>query len=683
MPRNVPSFLSISPENSMPPLPIRHRRWSSHIALGLCLALAGCGSDGEEAPASPADAGPSGAGRGDSGTGQGNGPEAACQLTPCAELAAAGIPLEDQDGDGIPDCEEGADDPDGDGLPACLDTDSDGDGISDADEGTDDPDGDGVPNFLDLDSDGDGIPDLYEGLGDPDGDGIPNFLDLDSDDDGHSDAEEYGRLPDSALPPLDIDNDGTPDFLDLDSDGDGVPDREENGCPASPDRTRIDSDGDTVTDLLEILFGSDPCDPSSDLTGLVDFYFVLPWNARDVERDSLIFNTRVQAGDVVFNVDTTGSMGGQIRGLQQSLSSRIIPGLAERLDSPAYAISKFEDFPCGDYGGTSDVPFALLQRVTTSVSRAQAAVDALSLGNGGDQPESGYESLYQIATGEGTSDCRTSLVPPFDPLRNYVAGEAEWVLPGVGFRPGAMPIVVHVTDAPSHSRDVNGYPWGHSREETWDALRAVGARVIGLATTAPPRSDLNVLATQTDAVVPACAWDGQRPAGCAAGQCCTGSNGAGVAPVAGACPLVFDVAATGSGLGDAVVAGIDALLRYAPTQVTTRVRPDPAELTRSGVDTTCFIQSVQADTGFARPGSCTGQPVRVDTTGDGLLDGFDEVVPGARLLFQVTAYNACVPPARGPQTFFTLIDVVAGGDVVLDTQLVTIVVPPDPKGEQQ
>lgn len=78
--------------------------------------------------------------------------------------------------------------------------DTDGDGLYDVEEGTSDPDGDGLANNEDPDSDNDGIPDATEGLTDTDGDGTPDYLDLDSDGDGVDDRTEasYGSNPYSA-----------------------------------------------------------------------------------------------------------------------------------------------------------------------------------------------------------------------------------------------------------------------------------------------------------------------------------------------------------------------------------------------------------------------------------------------------------------------------------------------------
>ena len=98
-------------------------------------------------------------------------------------------------------------------------------------------------------------------------------------------------------------------------------------------------------------------------------------------------------------------------------------------------------------------------------------------GNGGDTPESGYEALYQIASGEG-------LDPWIEPYEGDGAG-------GVGFREGALHVVVHVTDAPSH--DTRSYApavaGAHGPSDALAALRAIDARVLGIASSR--RAEIN------------------------------------------------------------------------------------------------------------------------------------------------------------------------------------------------
>ena len=183
----------------------------------------------------------------------------------------------DDDGDGIPDAEEGggADrsvDDDGDGVPDYADpdavscTDSDSDGICDSLPPDVDADGDGLPNHLDRDSDGDGLPDATEG-NDADGDGIADSSAVDNDDDG--DGLDDAFDPDCAGMPgtcaadglaasvPDHDGDGAPDYLDADSDNDGLLDRVEgfdgnaDGLPEVVP-SGLDADGDGLDDAFDI-----------------------------------------------------------------------------------------------------------------------------------------------------------------------------------------------------------------------------------------------------------------------------------------------------------------------------------------------------------------------------------------------------------------------------------------------
>jgi hypothetical protein len=665
-------------------LPERHPRRTpvlglAWFAFALALPLAGCGESAtEEIPCTTRDrscSDPRNDRPGYDGTRDVTEFGEDCDPRSCAELDSAGLPHTDTDGDGVPDCVEGLSDVDDDGIAACLDDDSDGDGIPDEVEGSGDADGDGIPDALDADSDDDGIPDIVEGDGDEDEDGIPNYLDLDSDGDGVPDAIEYGHERGSGLQPIDRDNDGLADFLDLDADGDGLADSDEVGCPEASDRIRVDTDRDGFNDLVEDVFGSDPCDAESTIEGLVDFYFELPYMEPE-QSDTLEFSTDVQFGDIVFNMDTTGSMGGAISNLKSRLSDTIVPEMAARLDNVAFGVTRFDDFPYAGYGGSGDVPFGLLQRVTISRPDAQSGVDRLDLHNGGDGPESGVEALYQIATGEGRRECNAN-VPAFDPAAGYRLEVSDGEIGGVGFREGSLPIVIHITDAVSHARNEDGYNCGATREQAMDALQVVGAKVVGVATNDTARNEIAQIAAATGAFVPPCAWGETRPGTCGAGECCTGANGAGVAPGSdGMCPLVFSVSSDGSGLDRSIVDGVDALLHYAPMDVTARARRDPAEAL---IDTSCFLRSIVPDVAIPPAGACAATPERVDFDGDGTLDGFAGVTPGTDLRYTITAMNDCVPPQPEPQVFMAFIDVIGDGTTVLDTQLVTILVPPDLK----
>lgn len=558
------------------------------------------------------------------------------------------------------------------------------------------PDTETAPDVVvDLtDTDGDGITDAVEGTEDFDEDGIPNNLDTDSDGDGILDANEYRREPGSGRPGSDLDSDGSPDFLDLDADGDSLLDSEETGCPDSTDSTQRDTDGDGYLDMVEIAFGSDACDPASDISGLVDFYFELPYE-EPPKTDELDIETQLETGDVVFNMDVTASMGSPINSLRSSLRTTIFPQLSARISEVGLAITSFADFPCSPYGGPRDVPFRLRQRITTDLSAAQAGTDALVLEAGGDLPESGIEALYQIATGAGRSEPSCGgggyTTPAFDPAAGLVPGVADGTEGGVGFRNSQVRVVVHITDNETQARDEGGVPFGASRTEAFDALEAARTKVIGVAIgtnglfggsfSSPATDDLVSFARETGATVQPCAWGtgAERPAGCGESQCCTGVNGAGESTSGGTCPLVFKVASGlfgggGGAIDGSIINGIETLLNSSLFDITPVARRDEEEFAVSGIDTTCFINAIRPLR--ATTVGCAAAPRPIDTNGDGVLDGFGDVTPGSSVTFELEAQNECVREAAVPQVFLVYIDLITSDGGSLGSRLVTILVPP-------
>lgn len=404
----------------------------------------------------------------------------------------------DSDDDFITDAFEGLADGDADAIPDFLDIDSDNDSVLDVVEAGDtdlltpppDQDGDGSADFRDVDADGDTIRDADERVADTDQDGAPDRLDLDSDGDGVPDALEAGDA-DLLTLPVDTDGDQVADYRDLDSDGDGLADAVEPGCPVGSSRLLEDSDQDTFVDIAEIAYGSDPCDGTSVID---DFYFVLPPGGPG-DDDVLTFtDTNIDRADLAINVDTTGSMAGEIANLQASLTTTIIPGVNASIPDAAYAVSSFEDYPIDPFGDqpSGDVPFRLGTRVTTDAAVAQAAVNAMTTRSGLDFPESGMESLHQIVTGGGTTWSGGS-VSPFDPNQNLVPGVADGVIGGVGFRSDALPIIVHVTDSISHTeREYAADPsiTAAATNTVRASLAGAGARVVTMSSGLRPFNEL-------------------------------------------------------------------------------------------------------------------------------------------------------------------------------------------------
>jgi len=549
---------------------------------------------------------------------------------------------EDSDGDGIPDSVELTGDVDNDKVPNYRDTDSDDDGIPDSVEAGENPevpvdsDLDSTPDCYDIDSDNDGIKDVYEGSVDSDSDLIPNYLDADSDGDGIPDCIEKNGVefmdtdldgfpdcyaaPDYSSPPADTDGDKDYDFIDLDSDGDGLGDIEEVVCPDLMKDGRVwsDVDGDGFSDLAEKAVGSSICDKEEGVTDVegVDFYFELPYGEPE-KTDVLVFMPTVKKADVFFNIDTTGSMDGELYNLKHSLSSTIIPETRAKISNSAFGISQFRD---------EDETSMIQINPSSDLLTVQQAVNTLVAEFGGDGPEAGYFSLDNLVS------------------------NGIW-------RTDTIPIAVHITDAVSHERGVA------DKAAVISALKAKGVKVLTVLSdggheTSTARTQLTELSDQTGAVVPDCAGAGRTT-------------------------LLYEVSADGTGLDDAVVNGIDAMVKYALFDVYTL----PADDGDVGTpDTSCFLKKIES-LEYVGADECAQVATTSSFNGSAYNNGFENfstgtssaTVPGSKLKFTVHAQNdTCIEPTDRAQAFTAnihIVDALTGS--YLDTQKVTIIVPPE------
>ena len=496
-----------------------------------------------------------------------------------------------------------------------------------------------------ADSDLDGIADVAEGTGDTDGDGTPNTLDTDSDGDGISDTDEHvGVGPCSHR---DGDGDGRPDAQDSDSDNDGIDDRTEREVNGTDPYNR-DTDGDTFTDLGEVAAGTDPRNPASVIPA-DDFFVVLPYTTSADRR--LRFGTNLQLADVYFLIDTTGSMQAPLDNVRTSLS-RIAAEIRTEIPDIHLGVGHHEDFPFGPafggYGVAGDEAYVNLQDITDDLAAVQSALNGLTLGNGNDGPESQVEGLFQVATGEGgdwtyTGGARYSIprrrCPAFpDEDGNRIGYPC--------FRPGALPIIVLVTDVIFHNGVDTRFPGGtayagispppHSFDDAANALRGIGARFIGVGIDGHGDTDMEEMGRRTGSV-----------------------DGSGA-------PLFYS-AASGT-VSDAIIDGIQTLAGSTPQDVTTRT------VNRFGnpgdVDATQFILSIEPLEGYGPGGAGTGFSSFDATT-------FYGVVPGTDVEFDVHFENNIVPPPPITQIFQCQIFVIGNGVARLDVRNVYIVVPPD------
>lgn len=499
-----------------------------------------------------------------------------------------------------------------------------------------------IPDNCDpnMDTDGDGIADAIEGVGfDFDGDGIPNEQDTDADNDGIPDSEEAGIGPCFSR---DTDGDMKADWLDIDADNDGLLDRDEVMVYGT-DPQSIDSDGDGVTDLGEVEgTNTDPNDAASTIDP-DDFFVLLPYGTQ--ENRTLTFSTNIDVADVYMLIDTTGSMQSTIDNVRSSLT-RIATEVATEIENVQIGVGDFRDFPytARQYGQAGDYPFRHRQDVTANIDLVQAAIAPLAAGGGYDQPESMTEALFRIAAGVGqrwtfpggsTEITYTGCQPQ--------AGDTGARIGFACFREGALPIVVAVTDAPTHEGQGGsaGYtglsPVGTSFDIASSALSDIGARVVGVSVS-DPRGDFAGTDDLTDYARATGTVDGDGNA------------------------LVSQ--ASGGNVSDSVIDAIRTLVQGVPQDVTRRL--ENVDGNPDNIDATRFIKAVRPNATIPAGGATSMD----DRT-------FYHVTPGTEVEFTVEFDNDFRMPNGRTEIFRAQIIVVGNGVADLDVRQVYIVVPPD------
>ncbi|UJR85908.1 MSCRAMM family adhesin SdrC [Sandaracinus amylolyticus] len=514
----------------------------------------------------------------------------------------------------------------------------------------------------DTDTDGDDIADAREGTtSDTDGDGTSNHLDDDSDGDGILDSAE--TTSGNVCAPTDSDLDGIPNAFDTDSDNDGLTDREER--MAGTDATRPDSDGDGIDDLTETAAGSSPTDGSS-VPPEGTLYVTVPYHPPtgpegEHPRREFEFQTRLRSADVVFLVDTTGSMSGTISDVQSELSSTIIPGIDAALGADGdarYAMAAHGDFAEGgdNYVGA----LTIFSNLSPDPSVAQAATSNLRAHSGGLEPESQVPAMYALIEGtafaryQGGSSTPTNGPahpnPPKTPTRmvNTLVD-----CPGVGpddprpygwgcFVEGRVPIIVLMSDATMNNGPGQGnyYPSVGAVplfDQLVSALNARGAIFVGVSVGAQNGTDqYRTLATATRS------FRGD-----------------------GTTPLVFE--GEQSETSNLVVQALTEIIGSSRQDITTDTVPDATE-TRlpAGFDTTDFIKAIRPNRGI--PNAPTGYDRHDETT-------FYNVAPDTRVVFEADFYNDFQPGGATAQVFRATIRTLGRARSVVDSREVFMVVP--------
>jgi hypothetical protein len=408
----------------------------------------------------------------------------------------------------------------------------------------------------------------------------------------------------------------------------------------------------TRRDANEIVADAYSVRPAEPVLPPVDIELTLPFGSSAVV--PIEFVVSAADLDLVLNVDTTGSFDEEIDQLQNSFIATILPELRRSVSGIAIGVTKFQDYDFGSFGGPGDVPYLRLSSITTDFSITSAAIARLDnpIGGGGDLPESGYESLYQIATGAGQVTEGETLIRPWSSTMRAPGGGSD---PGVGFREHSVRAVIHATDATSHEGSDYGIN-AHSSGETIAALLAREIRVIGVVTEGEPmaRQQLESLALVTGAVGP----PNDR------NQCPTGIRGTARPPLRGVCPLVFDIDTHGGGLNEAIVQSIEALL----ASVSYDEAHGEALDDRYGL-----VHAIEAVSATATPPART--PTRVDERQiDGIPDTFRAIDHGVTLRFEAHLENDVLMPDDYDRRV-TLTLVILGEGVAVATRTVRVLIP--------
>lgn len=426
--------------------------------------------------------------------------------------------------------------------------------------------------------------------------------------------------------------------------------------------------------------------------------------------DQLNFRPEVSKLDVVFSLDTTNSMGKEVANLKQNIDTNIIPKIRNAVTNSAFGVVRFDDFPTrptiggtydylkgtaagdGGYGHADecgktqtdplkpflcDVPFQLLGQPEPTIqfdSKGNIKKDAdgnalvdeskvklvsdnvkkLSLHHGGDLPEAGYESLWQIVKGDVAQRTHWTTYQGYsqfafkspDPAVYEVNGKENYINKtvskdgrwgGAQFRDKTLPVVVHITDASAHDDGSNcmcdddktkqnctckpydpAYVDSHYHEAVHAAYKEKGARIISVFDAGENNvmlSDQLVETSRaTDAIVPACAFKNEDNTWnkCVAtlhgvtveedgtGKCQTRA-GCVDPDDKGNCVLSYSIM-SGDKLSDTLVSGVDALVKYSVSDVAAIIKRDEDTFEKSNIDTSCFIKSVEAlDDGYVAP----------------------------------------------------------------------------------
>jgi hypothetical protein len=141
--------------------------------------------------------------------------------------------------------------------------------------------------------------------------------------------------------------------------------------------------------------------------------------------------------DVLFVLDTTGSMGSVLTTVKDEASA-IMSDVLSEVPNAQFGAAHYEDYAGTfqtnngprTYGAPYDLPWNLVQTITSNTNTVDSAIQGIGLGSGADDPESLVRALHESHQSS------------------------------VGWRANSMRIVIVFTDAPGHDETFGGYDTG-------------------------------------------------------------------------------------------------------------------------------------------------------------------------------------------------------------------------------
>jgi hypothetical protein len=317
----------------------------------------------------------------------------------------------------------------------------------------------------------------------------------------------------------------------------------------------------------------------------------------------------------------------------------VIPDILGELPDPWFGVGRVED--CGEY--SCEHSMAMLLGMTGDVAAVSAALSGWTV-CGGDVPNLQY--LVALATGDVSPYLGWGHVTPSS--WTCEAGGVGWPC----FRPDAVPIVVHFSDAPFADGLTLCSP-SRSHAQAIDALNAIGARYVGVDSgsgTYSAYADMAIIAEGTGSM--------HEDSLC-----------------------VFRISSDGTGGVGPVYDAVTDFMRGNPVDVTYRLVDDPSD----SVDAvSSFVRSVVPVTErwpvdiFDPSVLCEGGLIATDLEAplDGTPDTFLDVPARTTFCFEVLAKrNGTVAAAGETRVYGCTLVALAGDGTEIGSREIRFVVP--------